>query len=68
MSEAPLSPVDRRRNLVAVNAAMTATSLSYGLSVPLLSSILADLGAASAFFGVLWAAAAVLGPQLGGLA
>lgn len=44
MSEVPLSPADRRRNLIAVTAAMTATSLIYGLSVPLLSLILADRG------------------------
>jgi MFS family permease len=40
----PLSPIDRRRNLVAVTAAMTATALIYGLSVPLLSLILEDRG------------------------
>ena len=58
LSEATLSPVDRRRNLVAVTAAMTATSLIYGLSVPLLSLILEDRG----FDGTL------IGSQLGGLA
>jgi len=44
LSEAPLSPVDRRRNLIAVTAAMTATSLIYGLSLPMLSLILEDRG------------------------
>jgi hypothetical protein len=42
LSQAPLSPTDRRRNLIAVTAAMTATSLIYGLSVPLLSLVLED--------------------------
>jgi hypothetical protein len=37
-----LSPIGRRRNLIAVTAAMTATLLIYGLSVPLLSLILED--------------------------
>jgi len=43
-SAVPLSPIDRRRNLIAVTAAMTATSLIYGRSVPLLSLILEDRG------------------------
>ena len=51
MSEATLSPADRRRNLIAVTAAMTATSLIYGLSVPLLSLILEDRGFAGTLIG-----------------
>ena len=51
MSEAPLSPLDRRRNLIAVTAAMAATSLIYGLSVPLLSLILKDRGVAGTLIG-----------------
>ncbi len=51
MSQAPLSPVDRRRNLIAVTAAMTATSLIYGLSVPLLSLILEDRGVEGTLIG-----------------
>jgi MFS family permease len=44
LSTHDLSPIDRRRNLIAVTAAMTATSLIYGLSVPLLSLILEERG------------------------
>lgn len=51
MSEATLSPVDRRRNLVAVTAAMTAASLIYGLSVPLLSLILESRGTGGTLIG-----------------
>jgi MFS family permease len=51
LNEAPLSPVDRRRNLVAVTAAMTATSLIYGLSVPLLSLILESRGTGGTLIG-----------------
>ena len=51
MSEAPLSPVDRRRNLIAVTAAMAATSLIYGLSVPLLSLILQERGIGGTLIG-----------------
>ena len=51
MSEAPLSPLDRRRNLIAVTAAMAATSLIYGLSVPLLSLILEDRGVGGTLIG-----------------
>ncbi|MBW2397298.1 MAG: MFS transporter [Deltaproteobacteria bacterium] len=51
MDEAPLSLVDRRRNLIAVTAAMTATSLIYGLSVPLLSLILQDRGISGTLIG-----------------
>lgn len=51
MSEVPLSPDARRRNLVALTAAMTATSLIYGLSVPLLSLILADRGFGGTLIG-----------------
>lgn len=51
MSEAPLSPVNRRRNLVAVTAAMAATSLIYGLSVPLLSLILEERGIGGSAIG-----------------
>jgi len=51
LNEASLSPVDRRRNLVAVTAAMTATSLIYGLSVPLLSLILEDRGVGGTLIG-----------------
>jgi MFS family permease len=43
--------MDRRRNLIAVTAAMTATSLIYGLSVPLLSLILADRGMGGTLIG-----------------
>jgi MFS family permease len=46
-----LSPIDRRRNLIAVTAAMTATSLIYGLSVPLLSLILEDRGFGGTLIG-----------------
>ena len=46
-----MSPVDRRRNLIAVTAAMTATSLIYGLSVPLLSLILEDRGFGGTLIG-----------------
>ena len=51
MNDAPLSPVDRRRNLVAVTAAMAATSLIYGLSVPLLSLILEARGVGGTLIG-----------------
>ena len=51
MSEATLSPLNRRRNLIAITAAMTATSLIYGLSVPLLSLILEDRGFSGTLIG-----------------
>jgi MFS family permease len=51
LNEASLSPADRRRNLIAVTAAMTATSLIYGLSVPLLSLILEDRGVGGTLIG-----------------
>jgi MFS family permease len=51
LNEAPLPPVDRRRNLIAVTAAMTATSLIYGLSVPLLSLILEERGIGGTLIG-----------------
>jgi MFS family permease len=43
--------MDRRRNLIAVTAAMTATALIYGLSVPLLSLILEDRGMGGTLIG-----------------
>jgi MFS family permease len=51
LNEASLSPADRRRNLIAVTAAMTAASLIYGLSVPLLSLILEDRGVGGTLIG-----------------
>jgi len=51
LAEASLSAVDRRRNLIAVTAAMTATSLIYGLSVPLLSLILEERGVGGTLIG-----------------
>lgn len=51
MSQSLLSPEERRRNLVAVTAALTATSLIYGLSVPLLSLILEDRGVGGTLIG-----------------
>jgi len=51
LNEAPLSPADRRKNLIAVTAAMATTSLIYGLSVPLLSLILEDRGASGTLIG-----------------
>jgi MFS family permease len=51
MNELHLSAADRRRNLIAVTAAMAATSLIYGLSVPLLSLILRDRGVGGALIG-----------------
>ena len=51
MNDAPLPAVDRRRNLIAVTAAMAATSLIYGLSVPLLSLILEDRGVGGTLIG-----------------
>ena len=51
MSEVPLSPLARRRNLIALTAAMTATSLIYGLSVPLLSLILEGRGFSGTLIG-----------------
>jgi MFS family permease len=51
LNEAPMSPADRRRNLIAVTAAMTVTSLIYGLSVPLLSLILQDRGIGGTLIG-----------------
>jgi MFS family permease len=46
-----MSPADRRRNLIAVTAAMTVTSLIYGLSVPLLSLILQERGIGGTLIG-----------------
>jgi MFS family permease len=51
MNELHLSAADRRRNLIAVTAAMAATSLIYGLSVPLLSLILRDRGVGGVLIG-----------------
>jgi len=51
LNEASLSPANRRRNLIAVTAAMTAASLIYGLSVPLLSLILEDRGVGGTLIG-----------------
>jgi MFS family permease len=51
LNQAPMSPADRRRNLIAVTAAMTVTSLIYGLSVPLLSLILQDRGIGGTLIG-----------------
>ena len=51
LDEALLSPTDRRQNLIAVTASMAATALIYGLSVPLLSLILADRGAGGTLIG-----------------
>jgi len=51
LDEASLSPVDRRRNIIAVTAAMAATALISGLSVPLLSLILEDRGVGGTLIG-----------------
>jgi MFS family permease len=51
LSEALLSAAERRKNLIAVTAAMTATSLIYGLSVPLLSLILESRGFGGTMIG-----------------
>ena len=51
MSQVPLSPLARRRSLIALTAAMTATSLIYGLSIPLLSLILEDRGFGGTLIG-----------------
>lgn len=46
-----MNPADRRKNLIAVTAAMATTSLIYGLSVPLLSLILKERGADGTLIG-----------------
>jgi MFS family permease len=51
LNEPHLTPVDRRRNLIAVMAAMAVASLIYGLSVPLLSLILQDRGMSGTLIG-----------------
>jgi hypothetical protein len=48
LNEVPLTSADRRQNLVAATLAMAATSLIYGLSVPLLPLILEDRGVGAA--------------------
>lgn len=40
MVDGPLTPLQRRQNLVAVSAAMAVTALIYGLSLPLLSLVM----------------------------
>lgn len=59
-----LTPSDRRRNLVALIASMTAASLIYGMSAPLLSLVLDSLGASSEAIGLSATAQSLIGVPL----
>lgn len=52
LPEKSLSPAARRLNLLAVTAAMAVTSLTYGMSMPLLALSLEDQGVDSALIGL----------------
>lgn len=52
MSRTPLSEADRRLNLIAVTAAMSVTSLIYGLSLPLLSLVMNQRGVEDTWIGL----------------
>jgi MFS family permease len=47
-----LTPLQRRQNLVAVSAAMAVTALIYGLSLPLLSLVMASRGISGTLIGL----------------
>ncbi|MGH6718341.1 MAG: MFS transporter [Alphaproteobacteria bacterium] len=59
-----LSPTDRRRNLVALIVAMTAGSLIYGMSAPLLSLVLDTQGVSEELIGFSATAQALIGVPL----
>lgn len=59
LSVEQLSPAQRRLNLLAVTAALTGTSLIYGLSVPLLALVLAERGVEDSLIGLSTAAQSV---------
>ena len=59
-----LSPADRRRNLAAVIVSMTAGSLIYGMSAPLLSLVLDAQGVSEELIGFSATAQALIGVPL----
>ena len=52
MDEHELTPAQRRLNLIAVTAAMAATALIYGLSLPLLALVMHENGVDSTLIGL----------------
>lgn len=56
-----LSADERRRNLAALIASMTAASLIYGMSTPLISLVLDDLGTSAELIGLTGTAQALIG-------
>ncbi|MEX2649950.1 MAG: MFS transporter [Alphaproteobacteria bacterium] len=60
-TSAVLSQRDRRRNLAALIAAMTAASLIYGMTTPLLSLALENMGVESSLIGLSATAQSLIG-------